>query len=45
MGGGAILSESENLTLDNCIFDGDVVTEGKCGAVWFEGGSATIVGR
>ena len=45
LGGGAILSESENLTLDNCIFDGDVVTEGKCGAVWFEGGSATIVGR
>ena len=44
LGGGAILSESDNLTLDNCTIDGDVVTAGKCGAVWFEGGSVTIVG-
>ena len=43
-GGGAIFSESANLTLDNCTFEGNVATDGNGGAVWAEGGNVTIVG-
>ncbi|CAN0424258.1 unnamed protein product, partial [Laminaria digitata] len=45
-GGGAVYSQSANLTLDNCTFQGNVVTEGNGGAVWAdgEGEHVTIVG-
>ncbi|CAN0135472.1 unnamed protein product, partial [Laminaria digitata] len=43
-GGGAILSRSANLTLDNCTFDGNLATDGNGGAVWAAGGNVTIVG-
>ncbi|CAN0422560.1 unnamed protein product, partial [Laminaria digitata] len=42
--GGAILSRSANLTLDNCTFDGNLATDGNGGAVWADGGNVTIVG-
>ncbi|CAN0197010.1 unnamed protein product, partial [Laminaria digitata] len=42
--GGAILSHSANLTLDNCTFDGNLATDGSGGAVWADGGNVTIVG-
>ncbi|CAN0373701.1 unnamed protein product, partial [Laminaria digitata] len=43
-GGGAIYSQSANLTLDNCVFIGNVATTGNGGAVWADGGNVTIVG-
>ncbi|CAN0136527.1 unnamed protein product, partial [Laminaria digitata] len=42
--GGAILSESADLTLDNCTFEGNVATDGNGGAVSAHGGNVTIVG-
>ena len=42
--GGAILSESANLTLDACVFEKNVATDGNGGAVWTSGGNVTIVG-
>ena len=43
-GGGAVYSQYANLTLDNCIFDGNVATDGSGGAVWADGGNLTVVG-
>lgn len=42
--GGAIYSQSSNLTLDNCVLDGNVATDGGGGAVWADDGNVTIVG-
>ncbi|CAM9810492.1 unnamed protein product, partial [Laminaria digitata] len=42
--GGAIYSSSGTLTLDDCVFDGNVATEGNGGAVWANGGNVTIMG-
>ena len=42
--GGAIYSDGANLTLDGCVFDGNVATDGDGGAVWADGGTVTIVG-
>lgn len=42
--GGAVYSQSANLTLDSCVFDGNVATGGNGGAVWADGGSVTIIG-
>lgn len=42
--GGAIYSVSAMLTLDNCVFDGNVATDGNGGAVWANGGNVTITG-
>ncbi|CAM9565350.1 unnamed protein product, partial [Laminaria digitata] len=42
--GGAIYSSSGTLTLDDCVFDGDVATELNGGAVWANGGNVTIMG-
>ncbi|CAN0558195.1 unnamed protein product, partial [Laminaria digitata] len=44
VGGGAIFSESADLTLDNCTFEGNVATDGNGGAVSAHGGNVTIVG-
>ena len=43
-GGGAIYSRSASVTLDSCVFEGNVATDGNGGAVWADGGSVTIVG-
>ena len=43
-GGGAVYSRSAKLTLDNCVFDGNLATNGSGGAVWADGGNVTIVG-
>lgn len=42
--GGAIRSSMGALTLDACVFEGNVATTGDGGAVWAEGGELTIVG-
>ncbi|CAN0466841.1 unnamed protein product, partial [Laminaria digitata] len=44
VGGGAIFSDSAELTLDNCTFESNVATTGSGGAVWANGGNVTIVG-
>lgn len=43
-GGGAVYSHSANLTLDNCVCEGNVATDGSGGAVWANGGNFTVVG-
>ncbi|CAN0207604.1 unnamed protein product, partial [Laminaria digitata] len=43
-GGGAIYSNSGVLTLDSCVFQGNVAADGNGGAVWAEGGNVTILG-
>ncbi|CAN0443438.1 unnamed protein product, partial [Laminaria digitata] len=35
---------SADLTLDHCVFGGNVATNGNGGAVWADGGNVTIVG-
>ncbi|CAN0513056.1 unnamed protein product, partial [Scytosiphon promiscuus] len=42
--GGAIYSRSANLTLDTCVVEGNVATDGNGGAVLADGGTVTIVG-
>ena len=42
--GGAVHSLDANLTLENCVFDGNVATDGSGGAVWADRGAVTIVG-
>lgn len=42
--GGAVFSRSASVTLDNCVFEGNVATGGNGGAVLAEGGELTIVG-
>lgn len=43
-GGGAIYANSGVLTLDSCVFQGNVAADGNGGAVWAEGGNVTILG-
>ncbi|CAN0155805.1 unnamed protein product, partial [Ectocarpus fasciculatus] len=43
-GGGAIQSTMASVTLDTCVFNGNVATAGDGGAVWAEGGDLTIIG-
>ena len=43
-GGGAVYSRSATPTLDNCVFDSNLATNGSGGAVWADGGNVTIVG-
>ncbi|CAN0142925.1 unnamed protein product, partial [Laminaria digitata] len=43
-GGGAIYSKSADLTLRNCVFQGNVAADGDGGAVWAQGGNVTILG-
>ena len=42
--GGAVYSLLANLTLNNCVFDGNAATDGSGGAVWADRGVVTIVG-
>lgn len=42
--GGAIYSHFANLTFDDCVFDGNINTDGNGGAVWARGGIVTILG-
>ncbi|CAN0284579.1 unnamed protein product, partial [Scytosiphon promiscuus] len=42
--GGAIYSSSANVTLESCMFEGNVAFAGNGGAVWAKGGTLTIVG-
>lgn len=42
--GGAIHLSSAFLTLDSCVLDGNIATEGSGGAVWANGGNVTIMG-
>lgn len=42
--GGAIHSLLANLTLKNCVFDGNFATKGSGGAVWADRGAVTIIG-
>ncbi|CAN0479001.1 unnamed protein product, partial [Laminaria digitata] len=42
--GGAVYSKYTNLTLKNCVFDGNTATDGNGGAIWADGGVVTIVG-
>ncbi|CAN0353513.1 unnamed protein product, partial [Laminaria digitata] len=44
-GGGAIYSHSANVTLDNCIVEGNIATDGNGGgAIWADGGNVVIIG-
>ncbi|CAN0393527.1 unnamed protein product, partial [Laminaria digitata] len=42
--GGAMLSDSAALTLNGCVFDDNVATDGDGGAVRADGGNVTILG-
>ena len=42
--GGAVYSVLANLTLENCVFDGNAATDGSGGAVLADQGAVTIVG-
>lgn len=42
--GGAVHSVLSDVTLTNCVFDGNAATAGSGGAVWADRGSVTIVG-
>ncbi|CAN0013701.1 unnamed protein product [Ectocarpus sp. 6 AP-2014] len=42
--GGAIRSSMAAVTLNSCVLDGNIATDGDGGAVWVEGGELTIVG-
>ncbi|CAM9644386.1 unnamed protein product [Ectocarpus sp. 13 AM-2016] len=42
--GGAIRSSMAAVTLNNCVFDDNIATDGGGGAVWVEGGELTIFG-
>eukprot|EP00903_Cladosiphon_okamuranus_P020453 g18773.t1 len=42
--GGAIRAISATVTLDSCVFEGNVATAGDGGAVWADGGELTMLG-
>ena len=42
--GGAIYSTAANVSIDSCVFEGNVASNGNGGAVWSKGGNLTIVG-
>lgn len=42
--GGAIFSSAANVSIDSCVFEGNVASDGDGGAVWAKGGELTIVG-
>lgn len=42
--GGAIFSSAANISIDSCVLEGNVASNGDGGSVWVKGGELTIVG-